>query len=323
MLLDVHNLKVWFKTGDGQVNAVNGLSFSLDAHETLAIVGESGSGKSQTAFAILGLLARNGYASGSVRFKGKEILNRPAGELNRVRARQLAMVFQDPMTSLNPYMRIADQMTEVLQYHQSMSRQDALSESLRMLDAVQIPDAVSRINNYPHQFSGGMRQRVMIAMALLCRPEILIADEPTTALDMTVQRQILDLLASLRDEFGMAVILITHDMGIVAEFCESTLVMYGGRMMEAGGTETLFKSPLHPYTSGLLSAILSLDACHQDLPTIGGEPPLMTELPLGCPFHDRCDSVQSICRTTLPKMESIERRRYACHRPLAQPRNPP
>ncbi|MEL6427051.1 MAG: ATP-binding cassette domain-containing protein, partial [Pseudomonadota bacterium] len=251
-LLDVKNLTVSFATNDGEVNAVNGVNFSIDSGETLALVGESGSGKSQTAFAIMGLLARNGRAGGEVLFKGEQIIGLPEAELNHVRAEQIAMIFQDPMTSLNPYLRISEQMMEVLILHKGMSRAEAKAEAVRMLDAVHIPDAKGRVTNYPHEFSGGMRQRIMIAMALLCRPKLLIADEPTTALDVTVQAQILKLLGEIQDDFGTAIILITHDLGIVAGSCERTMVMYGGQVMEAGSTEAIFARPAHPYTAGLI-----------------------------------------------------------------------
>ena len=218
-LLDVKGLSVAFATNDGEVNAVNGVDVTHDRGEPLALVGESGSGKSQTAFAIMGLLARNGRASGQVIFDGPQLIGLPEAELNRVRAEQIAMIFQDPMTSLNPYLRVADQMIEVLTLHKGMSRREAKAEAVRMLDAVRIPDAKARVSMNPHEFSGGMRQRIMIAMALLCRPKLLIADEPTTALDVTVQAQILKLLADIQTEFGTAIILITHDLGIVAGSC--------------------------------------------------------------------------------------------------------
>ena len=313
-LLEVENLTVTFQTGDGPVNAVNGVSLKIDAGQTLAIVGESGSGKSQTAFAIMGLLARNGAAKGKVNFDGQDLLALDQKALNKVRSQQIAMIFQDPMTSLNPYMKISDQMAEVLMLHKGMSKRDAVAECARMLDAVRIPDAKARITMYPHEFSGGMRQRIMIAMALLCQPRLLIADEPTTALDVTVQAQIMALLGDIRRDFGTAVILITHDLGVVAGFCDRTLVMYGGQVMEEGTTEDIFAKPSHPYTVGLLSAVPRIDREDEVLATIAGEPPDMSRLPKGCPFSPRCAQVQPRCHGTRPDLIGFDGdRRRACH----------
>jgi oligopeptide transport system ATP-binding protein len=305
-LLAVENLHVTFATADGEVNAVNGIGFDMDAGETLAIVGESGSGKSQTAFAIMGLLARNGRATGAVRYNGTEVLGLSQTALNKIRAQEIAMIFQDPMTSLNPYMRIADQMTEVLMLHSGMSKARARTECLRMLDAVRIPDAAARIDMYPHEFSGGMRQRVMIAMALLCKPRLLIAD-------VTVQAQIMALLEDVRRDFGTAIILITHDLGIVAGMCDRTMVMYGGRVMEAGSTGDLFAAPSHPYTQGLLQAVPRLDRDDDRLRTIAGEPPNMTGLPAGCPFSPRCAFRQAVCPEVVPTLQPFGNRLRACH----------
>ena len=258
-LLEVRDLRVSFETPDGTVNAVNGVDFALEVGRSLAVVGESGSGKSQIMLAVMGLLARNGTASGSVRFDGTELLGLDEGAFNRVRASEIAMVFQDPMTALNPYMRISDQMTEVLTLHRGMGRREALDEAVRLLDAMEVPDARTRIRMYPHEFSGGMRQRVLIAMALLCRPRLLIADEPTTALDVTVQSQIVRLLAGLRSDLGTAIVLVSHDVGVVAGSCDEMVVLYGGRVMESGPVGSVFAAPLHPYTRGLLDAVPTID----------------------------------------------------------------
>ena len=318
-LLETKGLTVTFQTADGPVNAVNGVNFSIDTGETLAIVGESGSGKSQTAFAIMGLLARNGQASGQALFDGQDLLSMSTKALNKIRANDIAMIFQDPMTSLNPYIRISDQMAEVLTLHRGISKREAIAQSVRMLDAVRIPDAKARISSYPHEFSGGMRQRIMIAMALLCEPRLLIADEPTTALDVTVQAQIMQVLADIRRDFGTAIILITHDLGIVADACDRTLVLYGGQIMEEGATDDVFARPSHPYTSGLLRAVPRLDRDDDELLTIAGEPPDMSRLPAGCPFSPRCAAVLPQCADIKPALEGFDgTRRRACHLPISE-----
>lgn len=299
-LLEIKDLRVEFTTPDGNVTAVNDLNFSLEQGQTLGIVGESGSGKSQTVFAIMGLLAKNGIISGSAKFQGREILNLSEKELNKIRAEQIAMIFQDPMTSLNPYMRVSEQLMEVLILHKGMSRSQAFEESVRMMDAVKIPEARQRITMYPHEFSGGMRQRVMIAMALLCRPKLLIADEPTTALDVTVQAQIMELLNDLKSDFNTSIIMITHDLGVVAGSCDKVLVMYAGRTMEYGDINDIFYRPSHPYTEGLLRAIPRLDTEGEDLPTILGNPPNLLRLPVGCPYQERCHRVLSRCKQESP-----------------------
>ena len=313
--LEINNLNVEFDTADGIVRAVNNVSFTLDEERILAIVGESGSGKSQTVFAMMGLLDQNGHATGSVKFEGEEILNLSITELNSVRAEKIAMIFQDPMTSLNPYMRISEQMSEVLIHHKGLSKTEAIQQSINLLDAVKIPEAKSRIRMYPHEFSGGMRQRVMIAMSLLCRPKLLIADEPTTALDVTVQAQIMHLLADIQKEFGTSIILITHDLGVVAGNSDDTLVMYGGQVMEVGSTEQLYASPTHPYTQGLMSAVPRLDDKANKLRTIKGNPPNMMLAPAGCPFSPRCKFSQSICATKAPELLGTETKNHqrACH----------
>ncbi|TKI08150.1 ABC transporter ATP-binding protein [Martelella alba] len=312
-LLDVRNLRVTFATADGDVTAVNDLNFTLRAGETLGIVGESGSGKSQTAFALMGLLAANGKIAGEATFNGRQILNLPEKQLNKLRAEQISMIFQDPMTSLNPYMRVGEQLMEVLILHKKISRRAAFDEAVRMLDAVKMPEARKRMRMYPHEFSGGMRQRVMIAMALLCRPKLLIADEPTTALDVTVQAQIMTLLNELKREFNTAIIMITHDLGVVAGICDRVLVMYAGRTMEYGRATDIFYRPSHPYSIGLLSAVPRLDADGSALMvTIPGNPPNLLRLPKGCPFQPRCPFAMDAC-ASMPSLERFgEDRLRAC-----------
>ncbi len=314
-VLDVTNLETTFATPDGEVKAVNGVNFEVRAGEAVGIVGESGSGKSQIFMSIMGLLAANGRARGSVKFQGQEILGLKATELNRIRGERMSMIFQDPMTSLNPYLSVYRQLTEVLITHKHMSDAEARRAAVAMLEQVQIPEAARRIDMYPHEFSGGMRQRVMIAMALLCQPELLIADEPTTALDVTVQAQILELIAGLRRDFNMALVLITHDMGVIAGLCDRVLVMYAGRVVEAAPARELFHDPQHPYTAGLLRSMPRLDeVMHDRLTTISGQPPNLQRLPAGCSFRTRCDRRMEVCASEVPPLRAIaEERSKACH----------
>ncbi len=295
-LLEVKDLRVSFDTPEGEVHAVSGIDFNLEAGDALAIVGESGSGKTQSMLALMGLLAENGHASGAALFKGENLMEMDAQQLNRHRGSDIAMIFQDPMTSLNPYLSIEKQMTEVLMHHQGLHRREATDHAIEMLRAVRIPDPEQRIRQYPHEFSGGMRQRVMVAMGLLCQPDILIADEPTTALDVTVQAQISQLMGELRRNSNTAIVLITHDLGIVAGLCDQVLVMYAGEVVECGSVEQIFYQPKHPYTRGLLDSIPRLD--HVDdtsLHAIPGNPPNLLSLPKGCSFRGRCSEAFDAC----------------------------
>lgn len=312
-LLDIRNLEVVFKTTTTPVHAVNGVSFDLDSSEILGVVGESGSGKSQMTFAMVGLQSKNARVSGQAFFQGADLLEMTEGELERLRATEIAMIFQNPMTALNPYLRISDQMTEILTFHQGISRSQALERCTHMLDAVQIPDARNRLRMYPHEFSGGMRQRVLIAMALLCQPRILIADEPTTALDVTVQAQIVELLKNIRQEFGTAIILITHDLGLVAGMTDRIIVMYGGQVMESGTTESIYTSPDHPYTAALLDAVPRLDRDSDSLSVIAGDPLDVRDRWKGCPFEPRCEYRMPVCLQTRPSIEKVNGRTRACH----------
>ena len=316
-LLEVSNLSVQFETPDGTVTAVNGLSFELERGQTVGIVGESGSGKSQTVLAMMGLLASNGRASGSARFDGQDLLRLSPKALNSIRGNRVAMIFQDPMTSLNPYLTVERQMTEVLELHKGMTRAQARVRAVQALDAVKIPEAARRLGMYPHEFSGGMRQRVMIAMALLCEPDVLIADEPTTALDVTVQAQIIALLRELQREHGTAIVVITHDLGVVAGLCDQVMVLYGGRVMEQGSAESIFYQPTHPYTVGLLGAIPRIGQDGNTLLAIPGAPPNMAHLPPGCPFSERCSWAEPRCAGDRPTLISVPEQAgvmRACHR---------
>ncbi|EUC16157.1 ABC transporter ATP-binding protein [Paraburkholderia hospita] len=320
-LLEVKDLSVRFARRDGApVDAVQRVSFSLDKGKTLGIVGESGSGKSQTVMALLGLLAKNGKVSGEALYNGTNLLTMNEAALNRIRGDRIGMIFQDPMTSLNPFLTIERQMTETLQLHRKLSRREAKQRAIETLERVRIPDAARRIGMYPHEFSGGMRQRVMIAMALLSEPEILIADEPTTALDVTVQAQIIELLRELNRERGTAIILITHDMGVVAGLCDDVMVMYAGQTVEQAPAQQLFAAPTHPYTIGLLNALPRLtDDDDQPLQTVPGNPPLPGMATQGCAFAPRCTYAEERCRATRPALEPTEGEVHAlraCHRPV-------
>jgi oligopeptide transport system ATP-binding protein len=319
-LLQVNHLGVRFaRRGGAPVEAVQDVSFSLESGRTLGIVGESGSGKSQTVMALLGLIASNGAVSGEASYRGQNLLTLHARELNRIRGDRIAMIFQDPMTSLNPFLTIERQMTEASQLHRRMPRRAARRLAIEALERVRIPDAARRIGMYPHEFSGGMRQRVMIAMALLCEPDILIADEPTTALDVTVQAQIIELLRELNRERGTAIILITHDMGVVAGLCDDVMVMYAGRTVEYASAHTLFATPSHPYTIGLLDALPRLtDEGDAPLRTIAGNPPLPGTAGAGCAFAPRCPHAGDACRAERPALQTFGRGLRACHKTVAE-----
>lgn len=313
-LLEVRDLRVYFDTRDGIVKAVDGISFSVDPGETLGLVGESGCGKSVTAMSIMRLVphppART--ASGQILFLGRDLLKLSDAEMRRVRGKQIAMIFQDPMTSLNPVLTIGRQITEAIQLHMGMTAKQAKNRAIELLQLVGIPAAARRIDDYPHQFSGGMRQRVMIAMALSCNPQLLIADEPTTALDVTIQAQILELIAKLRKEFNTAVILITHDMGVVAGVSDRIVVMYAGRPIETASTDVLFEHPRHPYTLGLLNSIPRLDEERKErLVPIQGLPPDLISLPAICPFAPRCAFAIDRCREGVPELRTVGPDHYA------------
>jgi oligopeptide transport system ATP-binding protein len=319
-LLSVRDLAVEFSTRRKIVHAVNGVSFDLEAGETLGIVGESGCGKSVTSLAMLGLLAKQGRVSnGAVLFRDRDLLKLSDRDLRTIRGRHISMIFQDPMTSLNPVLTIGRQITEALRKHLDMSKEAAQKEATTLLERVGIPSAHERLGDFPHQFSGGMRQRVMIAMAISCKPQVLIADEPTTALDVTIQAQILDVLKTLVAEEGMALILITHDLGVVAGVCERTNVMYAGRFVEKAPTPELFSRPRHPYTLGLLNSVPRLDAARKErLDPIGGAPPNLAFLPEGCAFAPRCAYATQESRERVPELQPIDSQGHlvACWNPV-------
>ena len=305
MLLEVEQLEVMFNTRDGLVHAVNKLDFKMVGGETLAIVGESGSGKSQTALAIMKLLASNGETRGSAKFYGRNLLQMTATEINEVRGEHIAMIFQDPTSSLNPYMTIEEQMLEVLLHHRKMPRKDARLRVLEMLTQVDIPDPERRMRQYPHEYSGGMQQRVLIAMGLLCQPDLLIADEPTTALDVTVQDQIKRLMRELKEKSNTSILLITHDLGVVAGLADKVLVMYAGQLVERASVDEIFYRPRHPYTAALLKAVPRLDQVGDyDMHPIPGNPPNLSNLPAGCPFRNRCSFAFDAC-AEMPEIREI------------------
>ncbi|MPZ91333.1 MAG: ATP-binding cassette domain-containing protein [Actinobacteria bacterium] len=319
-LLSVRDLAVRFETRKSTVRAVNGISFDLEGGETLGIVGESGCGKSVSALAMLGILPRAGrVTAGEVVFEDVDLLKLPDSQLRQIRGNEIAMIFQDPMTSLNPVLTVGRQITEGLRKHRGMGKEDATKEAVSLLERVGIPAAKDRVGDYPHQFSGGMRQRVMIAMAISCRPKILIADEPTTALDVTIQAQILEVLKQLVAEENMALILITHDLGVVAGACERTNVMYAGRFVESAPTTELFERPRHPYTLGLLKSVPRLDAARRErLEPIGGTPLSMTKEIEGCAFAPRCIYATEESRTKAPELHRIDSAGHlvACWNPV-------
>ncbi|MDI1250272.1 MAG: ABC transporter ATP-binding protein [Lacunisphaera sp.] len=306
-LLEVTDLRTSFHTRSGIYRAVDGVSFSLEKGETLGIVGESGSGKSVTCYSLLGLVPTppGRIEGGRALFDGVDLLHCPPAQLRAIRGKRIAMIFQDPMTSLNPYLRISEQLIEPLLIHDNISKADALARGLAMLDAVGIQDAAQRLHSYPHEFSGGMRQRVMIAMALITKPEILIADEPTTALDVTVQAQILELLKKLQRDLGMAVIFVTHDLAVVSGLCDRVQVMYAGRIVEAAPTRTLFQAPRHPYTRALQRSIPSLQPKGRELYTIPGMPPDLSQPASGCAFAPRCEQAVAACQATDPRLQPV------------------
>jgi len=321
--LEVHDLQVHFRTEGSVVRAVDGVSFALERGGTLGIVGESGSGKSVTCNAIMRLIPTPPglIAGGRVLFEGRDLVQASMRDMRRIRGNEISMIFQDPMSSLNPYLKVSRQLTEVLELHQGMTRKEARARALTMLEHVGIPDPGRRFDQYPHQFSGGMRQRVMIAMALLCKPKLLIADEPTTALDVTIQAQILDLIRKLKEEEGTSVILITHDLGVVAGMADEIMVMYAGKVAEAAQAPDLFRRPAHPYTRGLLDSVPRVDLDEAELKPIRGLPPIVTNLPPGCPFAPRCDLATDACRQTYPQPKPFGNGHIAyCHHPLQEPR---
>ncbi len=308
VILEVKDLQTWFWTDAGVVKAVDGVSFNLHKGEMLAVVGESGSGKSISNLSIMKLIPSppGKIVGGEVWYNGQDLLKLSEKEMRELRGNKISMIFQDPMTSLNPFLKISTQMTETIRLHQGLSKKDARDRAIEMLSLVGIPAAEKRVDCYPHQFSGGMRQRVMIAMGLSCNPEILIADEPTSALDVTIQAQILDLIGDLSARLGTAVIMITHSLGLVAGMCDSVCVMYAGRVVEQGSVDEVFANPSHPYTQGLIKSVPRMDKENAErLFSIEGQPPNVIDLPACCPFYPRCDKVQPRCKVEYPSIHSF------------------
>ena len=315
-LLEVDSLSVEFRTEYGTVNAVNEVSWHLDKGETLAILGESGSGKSVSAQAIMGIIdTPPGFITqGEIRYRGQDMLQMPAEEQRKLRGNDIAIVFQDALSALNPVFTVGAQIAEMFRVHRGTSKKDAMARAAELMDRVRIPNARARVKDYPHQFSGGMRQRVMMAMALALDPSVLIADEPTTALDVTVQAQIMDLLMDLQKETGMGVVLITHDLGVVGEVADRIAVMYAGRIIETGTVYEVFGDPAHPYTVGLMNSVPRVDQRGQRLEPITGSPPNLANIPSGCPFHPRCPRAEDVCTVERPPLRVVaDSRRSACH----------
>jgi len=316
MLLEVRDLHVEFHTREGVAKAVNGVDYSVAEGETLAVLGESGSGKSVTAQAVMGILDMppGKITGGEILFRGQDLLKLKPEERRKIRGQEMAMIFQDALSSLNPVLTVGQQLGEMFVVHRGMSRKDARAKSVELMDRVRIPAAKERVGNYPHQFSGGMRQRIMIAMAMALEPSLIIADEPTTALDVTVQAQVMDLLAELQRELNMGLILITHDLGVVADVADKIAVMYAGRIVETSPVHEIYKAPAHPYTKGLLQSIPRLDQKGQELYAIKGLPPNLLHIPPGCAFNPRCPMAQDVCRSDVPPLYEVdEQRRSACH----------
>jgi len=315
-LLEIEDLRTWFYTDDGVAKAVDGVSYSIQPGETLGVVGESGCGKSVTAMSILQLVPTppGKYVGGEIRFRGENLLDRSEKQMREIRGKQISVIFQEPMTSLNPVFRVGDQIGEALRLHEGMSRSEARERSIELLQLVGIPSPQTRVDEYPHQLSGGMKQRVMIAMALACNPSLLIADEPSTALDVTIQAQILELLRDLQKEKGMAILLITHDLGVVAENADHVVVMYAGKIVERAPVEQLFDQPKHPYTVGLFRSLPRLDNKNDRLEVIEGNVPNPLDFPSGCKFRPRCPHATDKCAEQEPALESInDYHEVACH----------